>query len=119
MPQGADLAGILPLVLIFVVMYFLIIRPQNKKAKQHREMLGQLQKGDLVVTNGGLMGTIHGVDEKVLHLEIAKDVVVAVSRPMVATKLDPGAAPKAPKAVKKETAAKPKKAPAKKADAKK
>ena len=57
-----QLSGILPLILIFVVFYFLLIRPQQKKLKSHKEMITNLKKGDKVVTQGGIMGTIHYVN---------------------------------------------------------
>jgi preprotein translocase subunit YajC len=83
-----ELGGILPLVLIFVVFYFLLIRPQQKKAKQHREMLGNLRRGDQVVTNGGLIGTISKVpNDTQLILEIADGVKVRVLRGMIAESL--------------------------------
>ncbi len=79
------LGAFLPIVLIFVVFYFLLIRPQQKKAKQHREMLGALRRGDKIVTNGGLIGTISRVpNETELILEISDDVRVRVMRSMVA-----------------------------------
>ena len=86
---GGGLGGmeqLLPLVLIFVVFYFLLIRPQQKKAKVHREMLGNLRRGDRIVTNGGLMGTVSKVGEgdDILKVEIAEGVVVEVRRGMVA-----------------------------------
>lgn len=88
--------GLLPLVLIFVVFYFLLIRPQQKKAKQHREMLGNLRRGDKIVTNGGLIGTISRVpNENELILEIADNVKVRVMRGMIAeslSKTDPAPA---------------------------
>ncbi len=71
----------LPLVLIFVVFYFLLIRPQQKKAKAHREMVGNLQRGDKVVTGGGLYATVAKVeDEKTVVLEIANGVRVKAAR---------------------------------------
>lgn len=83
-----ELGGILPLVLIFVVFYFLLIRPQQKKAKQHREMLGNLRRGDQVVTNGGLIGTISKVpNDTQLIIEIADGVKVRVLRGMIAESL--------------------------------
>lgn len=88
--------GLLPLVLIFVVFYFLLIRPQQKKAKEHREMLGNLRRGDKIVTNGGLIGTISRVpNENELILEIADNVKVRVMRGMIAeslSKTDPAPA---------------------------
>ena len=80
-----ELGGLLPLVLIFVVFYFLLIRPQQKKAKQHREMLGNLRRGDRIVTNGGLVGTISKVpNDSELIVEIAEGVKVRVLRGMIA-----------------------------------
>ena len=75
----------MPLVLIFVVFYFLLIRPQQKKMKAHREMIGALKRGDKVLTSGGIIGTIVKVEEgeDVLLVEIAKDVRVRVARSMV------------------------------------
>lgn len=86
MGSGFDFAGILPLILIFVVMYFLIIRPQNKKAKKHREMLSHIVKGDEIVTNGGLIGKVQRAEDAELVVEIAKGVEVRISRNMIASK---------------------------------
>ena len=83
---GFDIMTLLPLVLIFVVFYFLLIRPQQKKAKDHRTMLGQLHRGDKVVTNGGIVGQIRKViSENELDLEIANGVRVRVVRSMIST----------------------------------
>ena len=86
---GLDgLGGLLPLVLIFVVFYFLLIRPQQKKAKVHRETLSNLRRGDRVVTNGGLVGTITRVpNDTELMVEIADGVKVRVLRGMIAESL--------------------------------
>ena len=83
---GFDIMSLLPLVLIFVVFYFLLIRPQQKKAKEHREMLSKICRKDKIVTNGGLMGTVSKVGEgdDILKVEIAEGVVVEVRRGMVA-----------------------------------
>ena len=71
----------LPLVLIFVVFYFLLIRPQQKKMKQHKEMLGQLRRGDRVVTSGGIIGTVNKlVSDTEVSVEIAEGVRVRVVR---------------------------------------
>ncbi len=78
------LESLLPLVLIFVVFYFLLIRPQQKKQKQHREMLQALRRGDRVVTAGGIIGQITKVNsETELTLEIADGVRVKVARGMI------------------------------------
>ncbi|MDB4184394.1 preprotein translocase subunit YajC [Alphaproteobacteria bacterium] len=80
-----QLSGILPLVLIFVVFYFLLIRPQQKKLKSHKEMITNLKKGDKIVTQGGIMGTIHYVNEDgTISLEVADNVTVKVAKGMVA-----------------------------------
>lgn len=71
----------LPLILIFVVFYFLMIRPQQKRMKAHKEMLGQLRRGDRVLTQGGILGTVNKVvDDKEVVVEIAEGVRVRVLR---------------------------------------
>ena len=81
---GAGAAGgfasFIPLILIFVVFYFLLIRPQQKQAKQHQAFLSDLKKGNKVITKGGVHGVITALTDNVVSLEIAKDVVVKVSR---------------------------------------
>ncbi len=78
---GFDIVQIAPLVLIFVVFYFLLIRPQQKKAKEHKTMLSALRRGDRVVTGGGILGSVSKVqgDEEVV-VEIAEGVRVRVLR---------------------------------------
>ena len=67
----------LPLILIFVVFYFLLIRPQQRKVKQHKEMLSNLKRGDKIVTSGGIIGTINKVaDNRELTLEVADNVEI-------------------------------------------
>jgi len=79
--SGFDITFFLPLVLIFAVFYFLLIRPQQKKVKDHRAMVSALRRGDKVVTSGGIIGTISRVvDENEVLLEIADDVRVRVLR---------------------------------------
>lgn len=80
------MAGLIPLLLIFLIFYFLIIRPQQKKAKEHREMLEGLKKGDNVVTAGGLHGKVVGIADNVVTLEIASNVRVKVSKEYIAAK---------------------------------
>ena len=82
--QGGGLGSFLPLILMFVVFYFLLIWPQQKKAKAHRAVLANLKKGDEVVTSGGLYGTITGITDTVVTLEIAKKVRIKVSRSSIA-----------------------------------
>lgn len=84
-PGGFDLGVFVPLILIFVVFYFLLIRPQQKKVKQHREMVAALRRNDRIVTAGGLIGTIAKVvDENELLVELAEGVRVRVVRSTVA-----------------------------------
>ena len=69
-PTSSPLAGFLPIVLIFGIFYFLLIRPQQKQQKKHREMLTQLKKNDEVVTNGGMHGTIVNLDDETVTLRV-------------------------------------------------
>ncbi|MBC8316749.1 MAG: preprotein translocase subunit YajC [Desulfobulbaceae bacterium] len=78
--SGNPLAGFIPMILIFVVFYFLLIRPQQKKAKTQQEFLSNLKKGDEVVSGGGLHGKITGITDSVVTLEIADNLRVKVSR---------------------------------------
>ncbi|MBU0728216.1 MAG: preprotein translocase subunit YajC [Proteobacteria bacterium] len=77
---GGILGGLLPFILIFVVFYFLLIMPQQKKAKKHQEFLKNLKKGDAVITTGGLYGEITGITDTVVTLEITDNIRVKVSR---------------------------------------
>ena len=77
-------ASFIPLILIFVVFYFLLIRPQQKQAKQHQKFLSELKKGTRVMTKGGIHGMITDLDGNILSLEIAKDVVIKISRDGIA-----------------------------------
>ena len=87
---GSGLIGILPMVLIFVVFYFLLIRPQQKKAKHHKSMVAELAKGDEVVTNGGTLGKITDVDENFVTVEIATGVNVKVQRMAISQMMPKG-----------------------------
>ena len=80
--QGDTLMGLLPIVLMFVILYFLMIRPQMKKAKEHKTMLEALQKGDEVVALG-IVGKVTKIDENYVGLEIADNVVIQVQKPAV------------------------------------
>ncbi|MFQ5586591.1 MAG: preprotein translocase subunit YajC [Thermodesulfobacteriota bacterium] len=75
-----------PIILLFVVFYFLLIRPQQKKAKEHKEMLSKLQKGDNVMTNGGIFGKIIGVSENSYTIEVANNVSLKVAKEYIASK---------------------------------
>ncbi|MDP2618738.1 MAG: preprotein translocase subunit YajC [Hyphomicrobiales bacterium] len=83
--SGGFIVQLLPFVLIFVVMWFLIFRPQQKRVKEHREMVSSLRRGDTVVTSGGLVGKINKViDDREIQVEIAEGVRVRVVRSMIA-----------------------------------
>lgn len=88
--QQDPLMSFLPLVLIFVVFYFLLIRPQSKRAKEHKSMVGGLSKGDEVVTNGGVLGRITKVGENFVQLQIAEGVEIKVQRQAVASLMPKG-----------------------------
>jgi len=83
---GAAIAQMVPLILIFVVFYFLLIRPQQKRAKEHKKLLSELKKGDEVITSGGIYGKIVGITDEVLTLEIADNVKIKIARTFVSAK---------------------------------
>jgi preprotein translocase subunit YajC len=78
--QGGGFGAFIPLILMFAIFYFLLIRPQQKKAKQHKEMVANIKKGDRVVSSGGLHGVVTGIADDVVTMEIAPKVRVKVSR---------------------------------------
>ncbi|MDY0162530.1 preprotein translocase subunit YajC [Desulfobotulus sp.] len=82
--QGGGFMSLVPLILMFVIFYFLLIRPQQKKAKEHRELITNLKKGDRVITSGGLYGVVTGLDDTTITLEIAEKVRVKMVRANVA-----------------------------------
>jgi preprotein translocase subunit YajC len=100
-PEGgaAGFASFIPLVLMFAIFYFLLIRPQQKRNKDHRAMLANLKKDDRIVTSGGLHGRVTGLDETTLTVEIADKVRVKISRGNVAAIVQ--SAPPAPAETKK------------------
>lgn len=86
--QANPLAMWLPIILIFVIMYLFILRPQARRQKQHQEMLKTLDKNDRVVTSGGIYGTIAGIKEKenIIILKVADNVKIEVARSSIARK---------------------------------
>ncbi len=82
--QGADMQFIVVMIAIFAIFYFLLIRPQQKRQKQLKEMIDNLAHGDSVITTGGLHGKITGITEQVITLEIADKVRVKISRGNIA-----------------------------------
>lgn len=88
--QQPGLVGFLPLLILFVVFYLFLIRPQMRRQKEHQKMVQALHKGDEVVTNGGLLGRINDVGDTFLKLEVAKGVEVKVQRQAVTSVLPKG-----------------------------
>ncbi|MDO4591263.1 MAG: preprotein translocase subunit YajC [Comamonadaceae bacterium] len=86
----SSLTGMLPLVLMFVVLYFVMIRPQMKRQKEHRAMVEALTKGDEVATAGGLLGRVVDLDEQFLFVEIAAGTKVQIQRSAVVQVLPKG-----------------------------
>jgi preprotein translocase subunit YajC len=95
-------ASFIPLILMFVIFYFLLIRPQQKKTKEHRQMIDNLKTGDRIITSGGLHGRITGVSESALTVEIAEKVRVKVNRSSVSAMMQTTPPPAAPKKEKKD-----------------
>lgn len=82
---GGLLGSILPLVLIFVVFYFLLIRPQQKRAKEHKNMIDNLKKGDKIITSGGIYGVIESVGANTVTLKIGENVKVKLGKTYIAS----------------------------------
>lgn len=86
--QGsAGFSAFLPIIIMFVIFYFLLIRPQQKKNKDQREMISNLKKGDMIVTGGGIHGRVTGVSDTTLTVEIADKVRVKINRSNVSSLL--------------------------------
>lgn len=81
---GSAFASLIPLILIFVVFYFLLIRPQQKKAKDHRKMIEALKKGDKVITSGGVYGVIENVGTNTVTVKIAENTKVKFGKAYIA-----------------------------------
>ena len=102
-PGGDMFVQLLPLLLIFVVFWFFLIRPQQKKAKQHREMVANVRRGDQVVTGGGLLGKVTKViDESTIQVELSENVRVQVLSTTLQDVLSKGAPVAAAKGDSKE-----------------
>jgi preprotein translocase subunit YajC len=86
--QGSLLTSLLPLVVLFAIFYFLIIRPQQKQAKAHKEMLANLKKGDKIVTSGGLMAEVLKAEEDYVKAKINDDTIVKIAKEYVAKKIE-------------------------------
>ena len=89
-PQQQGIAAFLPLVILFVVFYFMLIRPQMKRQKEHSKLVNELAKGDEVATNGGIVGKVTEVGTNFIRLEIAKDIEVKVQKQAVSQVMPKG-----------------------------
>lgn len=87
---GGTLLQFLPLIVLVVIFYFLLIRPQMKRTKEHKKMISNLSKGDEVVTTGGMVGRIAGMDENFMEVEIADGVQIKIQRQAVSSVLPKG-----------------------------
>lgn len=90
---AGGLTSFIPLILIFVVFYFLLIRPQQKQAKEHAVFLSELKKGQRIITKGGIYGEIVELNDNMISLELAKDMVIKVSRDAIGNAVDKNGAP--------------------------
>ena len=85
-----DIMSLLPLIAMFVLLYFLLLRPQMKRAKEQKQMIASLQKGDEVITSGGTLGRVTKVSDNYISLEIASNVEITVQKSAVQTLLPKG-----------------------------
>ena len=86
--SGDLLTTLLPLVILFAIFYFLIIRPQQKQAKSHKEMLAALAKGDKIVTNGGIIAEVEKVEELFIKVKLNDDTTVKMAKEYVSKRYD-------------------------------
>ena len=88
--SGSVIGSFLPLILLFAIFYFLIIRPQQKAQKEHKSMLEALQKGDKIITTGGLIATIVKPEEDFIKIKLNDDTIVKLDRAYVSKKVEIG-----------------------------
>lgn len=88
MAENSMLTSLLPLVVLFAIFYFLVIRPQQKQQREHKNMLANLQKGDKIVTNGGLVCEVIKPEDDFIKVKLNDDVIARIDRNFVAKKLD-------------------------------
>ncbi|MCK9545370.1 MAG: preprotein translocase subunit YajC [Sulfurospirillaceae bacterium] len=88
MQEGSFVASLLPLVVLFAIFYFLVIRPQQKQAKNHKAMVESLQKGDKIITNGGIICEVYKTEDSFIKVKLNEDTIVKISRDYVAKKAD-------------------------------
>lgn len=88
-PQGSLFTALIPFILVFVIFYFLLIRPQRIKQKKHQEMVEELKPGDKVITAGGIHGTVMGVQKDKIELKVASNVKIDIAKNSIAVILTP------------------------------
>ncbi|MFC2491275.1 MAG: preprotein translocase subunit YajC [Campylobacter curvus] len=88
MQEGNFVASLLPLIVLFAIFYFLVIRPQQKQQKAHAKMLSELEKGDKIITNGGLICEVIKPEDDFIKVKLNDDVIVRVSREFIARKIE-------------------------------
>lgn len=88
MQEGNFLASLLPLIVLFAIFYFLVIRPQQKQQKTHAAMIAALEKGDKIITNGGLICEVVKPEDDFIKVKLNDDVIVRISREFVARKIE-------------------------------
>lgn len=88
--QGDGTFSLMMIAAIFVLFYFMLIRPQNKRAKEHRELVGKLQKGDEIITAGGILGKVSSLDEQYLKISVSEGIEVSLQRSAVSAVLPKG-----------------------------
>ena len=88
--QGSVIGSFLPLIILFAIFYFLIIRPQQKQQKAHKAMLESLKKGDQIITNGGLIAVIAKTEEDFIKIKLNEETIVKLDRAYVAKKVELG-----------------------------
>ena len=84
---GSAIGALLPFIILIGVFYMLILRPQQKRQREHRELLGAVKQGDRIVAAGGIVGTVRRVDDDTISLQVADNVVIKVDRGSVAKRL--------------------------------
>ena len=81
---GSMMSFVVPMIFMVVIFYFLLIRPQQKKAKEHKALLDNLKRGDRIITSGGIIGSIINIDDQLVSVEIADKVRIEMARPYIA-----------------------------------
>jgi preprotein translocase subunit YajC len=89
-PQSEGTFSLVMIAAIFVLFYFMLIRPQNKRAKEHRDLVGKLKKGDEIITSGGILAKVTGIDEQYIKANIAEGIEISLQKGAVSSVLPKG-----------------------------